>query len=190
MKTRPDQSTGLGLVRPLSSVTVISTEEGADAQKEKVKEEFTSPLPEIPDVPVSPLVSKGQAPNLGTASLPNLPPPASVPPTPTPPRPSPLARNLTTGCQPVSCNPCDASNVSNSPHPPISIHAGRPNLSSILETEIGATPYTDWVGVGVCGPAGMGREMAEVVYGAIEPWRVLRGEHRRNVCLIQEEYGW
>ena len=58
---------------------------------------------------------------------------------------------------------------------------GRPNLKKILETEVEATDYSDYVAVGTCGPCAMTQTLAAAVSDAIELAKVLRGEHRRNI---------
>lgn len=61
------------------------------------------------------------------------------------------------------------------------LFAGRPNLAEILEEEINATDFSDYLAVGTCGPTGMTTGMANVVSDAIQLDKVLRGEHRRNI---------
>lgn len=70
------------------------------------------------------------------------------------------------------------------------LKAGRPDLKAILDAEIEATDYSDHISVGCCGPLGMTSELGNIVSEAIWTGRVLRGEHRRNILLHTEEYGW
>lgn len=52
----------------------------------------------------------------------------------------------------------------------------------MLEDEVAHTAHGDYIGVGACGPAAMGRDLALAVSEAIRPGQVFRGEHRRDIC--------
>ncbi|KAK4698578.1 hypothetical protein P7C70_g7694, partial [Phenoliferia sp. Uapishka_3] len=77
-------------------------------------------------------------------------------------------------------------------HKPTEIQyfSGRPKMAEILEAEIEATDFSDYCALGACGPAGLTASVANAVSDAIQPSKVLRGEHRRNIRLHTEEFGW
>lgn len=61
------------------------------------------------------------------------------------------------------------------------LHAGRPDVRQILQEIIGDSDYSDSVTVGTCGPVGLTRDVADAVSQAIDPKKVYKGEHRRNI---------
>ncbi|KII86617.1 hypothetical protein PLICRDRAFT_261819 [Plicaturopsis crispa FD-325 SS-3] len=74
--------------------------------------------------------------------------------------------------------------------PTLPFERGRPDVRALLEEEVAATDFSDWVAVAACGPSKLGADLAGAVSDAISPGKVFRGEHRRNIYFTQEEYGY
>ncbi|KAL8293098.1 hypothetical protein RQP46_000792 [Phenoliferia psychrophenolica] len=72
----------------------------------------------------------------------------------------------------------------------IQLYAGRPNIPAILDCVISESDYSDSISVGSCGPTPLTRSVAEAAAAAIDPAKVALGEHRRNIALHLEEFGW
>lgn len=69
--------------------------------------------------------------------------------------------------------------------PTLPFERGRPDVRALLEEEIAATDFSDWVAVAACGPSKLGADLAGAVSDAISPGKVFRGEHRRNIYFTQ-----
>ncbi|GAA6028616.1 hypothetical protein JCM8097_007312 [Rhodosporidiobolus ruineniae] len=67
---------------------------------------------------------------------------------------------------------------------------GRPRIRDILADLIQRTPEAGSVAVGCCAPVPLVYEVGAACSDAIDPRKVLRGEHRVNVMLHAETFGW
>ncbi len=70
--------------------------------------------------------------------------------------------------------------------PFVSLHAGRPDFLALVQTEVAATAYSNWISVGACGPVPMNESIVAAVRKEIQPGAVWRGENRRNIGLNVE----
>lgn len=98
------------------------------------------------------------------------------------------------------------------------LRSGRPDFEELVEREVQATEYSEWLAIGACGPAPMksvppspsgslrrttnadlfllvsrlfrSASLADAVSLAVRPAQVLRGEVRRAITLEIEEFGW
>ncbi|KAL8277632.1 hypothetical protein RQP46_009905 [Phenoliferia psychrophenolica] len=70
------------------------------------------------------------------------------------------------------------------------LHSGRPDVRAILNEVIDEADYADSVAVGTCGPLMLTRSVSDAVADAIDPQKVYKGEHRRNISLHLETFGW
>ncbi|GEM08752.1 ferric-chelate reductase [Rhodotorula toruloides] len=72
----------------------------------------------------------------------------------------------------------------------IPFHAGRPRIRDILAEVVAHTPRAGSVAVGTCGPVALTDEVGAECSDMIDPGKVLRGEHRLNIMLHAEVFGW
>ncbi|GAA5999586.1 uncharacterized protein JCM10292_004249 [Rhodotorula paludigena] len=73
---------------------------------------------------------------------------------------------------------------------PIPTLHGRPRVRDLLAATIARTPRAGSVAVATCGPTALTDEVGAACSDAIDPAKVFRGEHRVNVMLHAETFGW
>ncbi|GAA5972154.1 hypothetical protein JCM11641_002519 [Rhodosporidiobolus odoratus] len=146
-------------------------------------------LPPVLDLPRPPPVLDLQLP---PPSSENTPPPASSP-IPPPitgfssatPNPAPHPPCLTPGGSAFSNTSTLTIKSTLIPTVP-----GRPRVRDILAEVIAKTPRSGSVAVGTCGPIALTDDVGAACSDAIDVSKVLRGEHRVNVMLHSEVFGW
>ncbi|GAA5916010.1 hypothetical protein JCM6882_003496 [Rhodosporidiobolus microsporus] len=67
---------------------------------------------------------------------------------------------------------------------------GRPRVRDILADVVARTPFSGSVAVGVCGPVQLADDVGAACSDTIDVGKIVRGEHRLNVMLHQEVFGW
>ncbi|PRQ77588.1 Ferric reductase NAD binding domain-domain containing protein [Rhodotorula toruloides] len=72
----------------------------------------------------------------------------------------------------------------------IPLHTGRPRIRDILADVVSQTPRAGSVAVGTCGPVALTDEVGAACSDMIDPGKVSRGEHRLNIMLHSEVFGW
>ncbi|ORY41817.1 hypothetical protein BCR35DRAFT_336414 [Leucosporidium creatinivorum] len=73
---------------------------------------------------------------------------------------------------------------------PIPLIHSRARIRDILAAVISATTYSGSVLCGTCGPSALTDEVGNACADAIRPRKVWEGEHRVNVTLHAETFGW
>ncbi|KAM0750543.1 hypothetical protein T439DRAFT_356298 [Meredithblackwellia eburnea MCA 4105] len=72
----------------------------------------------------------------------------------------------------------------------VDLKYGRPNVKKLLEETVEGCGVADSIFVAACGPRGLTDRVGQAVSECIEPKKVLYGEHRRNITLHVEVFGW
>ncbi|BGP09389.1 ferric-chelate reductase Frp1 [Rhodotorula toruloides] len=72
----------------------------------------------------------------------------------------------------------------------IPLHTGRPRIRDIVADVVAQTPRAGSVAVGTCGPVALTDEVGAACSDRIDPGKVSRGEHRLNIMLHSEVFGW
>ncbi|GAA5954776.1 hypothetical protein JCM10213_004649, partial [Rhodosporidiobolus nylandii] len=74
--------------------------------------------------------------------------------------------------------------------PVFPVNHGRPPVRDILADVVARTPTSGSVAVGTCGPVPLKDDVGAACSDTIDVSRVLRGEHRVNITLHSEVFGW
>ncbi|BGP33382.1 ferric-chelate reductase Frp1 [Rhodotorula toruloides] len=72
----------------------------------------------------------------------------------------------------------------------VPLYTGRPRIRDILANVVSQTPRAGSVAVGMCGPVALTDEVGATCSDMIDPGKVSRGEHRLNIMLHSEVFGW